>query len=270
MKDFALFILSHNRANKIDALNLLKKSNYNGDWFVVISTDNTEISEYKKIVPYENLLIFDKNDVLCDTMMATKNFIANSALYARNFIIGYALNKYKFFSMVDDDVSDLYFRFDKDGHMHVCKANFKLEEICNDVCQMLNKSKKLAGIGFKNYGGYFGGVNALERYDREIQQFMFFKSENCSLFKGIFWEDAILSCCNLDKLYITFPTISAKSPQLGTNDGGVNYEKNKYPPGLFWYIACPSALKLEGISCTRIRYNKNMYPKIINQKYKKL
>lgn len=135
---------------------------------------------------------------------------------------------------------------------------------------MLNESKQLAGIGFKNYGGYFGGVAALDRYDREIQQFMFFKSENCVFFKGVFWEDAILSCCNIDRLYFSLPIISAKSPQLGTNGGGVYYEKTKYPPGLFWYITCPSGLKLKGMECRRIRYNKNMYPKVINPKYKKL
>lgn len=127
MKDFAIFILSHNRANKIDALNLLKKSNYDGEWFVVISTDNTEIDEYKKIVPNENLLIFDKKKVLCDTMISSENFIANSALYARNFIITYAKNIYKIFCMVDDDISDLYFRFDIDGHMNVRKAHFELK-----------------------------------------------------------------------------------------------------------------------------------------------
>ena len=60
MKDFAIFILSHNRANKLDTLNLLKESNYNGDWFVVISTDNNEIDEYRSIIPHNNLLIFDK------------------------------------------------------------------------------------------------------------------------------------------------------------------------------------------------------------------
>lgn len=67
--DFAIFILSHNRVDKIDTLNMLENIGYKGKWYVVISTDNTQIDRYKKKIPKENLLIFDKKEVKVDTML---------------------------------------------------------------------------------------------------------------------------------------------------------------------------------------------------------
>lgn len=270
MKDFALFILSHNRVQHIDALNLIKKSNYDGVWYVVISTDNKEIEEYKKVIPPENLLIFDKRTIECDTMLSSNDFKPNAAIYARNFIIDFAKSRYKFFGMMDDDIKKIYFRININGCLKNADATPYIKEICQCLCYTLASSKHLGGIVLKNNGGYFGGIEALKCYNREIQQFMVFKSSDVRYFSGLVYEDAILSCTNIDKVYLEIPYISVLSPKEGENMGGVTYDRKKTPPSLFWYITCPSALEIIGLGGRRKRIKKNMYPTIINEKYKKL
>lgn len=270
MEEFALFILSHNRANNIDALKLLQKSNYDGMWYIVISTDNNQIEQYKNIIPPNNLLIFDKTKVECDTMISRNIFKPNSAIYARNFIIDYAKDKYKYFGMMDDDIKKIWLRFMLDGHMKTLDATNYISELCQYLCSFLDNSKHVGGIGLKNNGGYFGGIVSLGKFNREIQQFMLFKSYNVRKFRGLVYEDAILSCTNFDRIYLEYPSLSVLSPQEGKNEGGVSYDRKKYPPSLFWYITCPSALKIIGLEGKRKRINKYMYPKIINPKYKKL
>lgn len=267
---FAIFILSHNRADRFDTLKLLNKSGCDYDWFVVISTDDKQIEEYKKIVPNDKILLFNKQEIKCDTMLSRHFFQPNTAIYARNFIVDYAKDKYKYFCMMDDDIKRLYFRIDVGGCMKTLDATSYIKEICENLCEFLGSSKHLGGVGLKNNGGYFGGIIALNKPNREIQQFMIFKSDDVRNFNGLVYEDAILSCVNFDKLYLECPCVSVLSPQEGKNSGGVSYDRKKYPPSLFWYVVCPSALKIIGLDGKRKRINKYMYPVIINKKYKKL
>ena len=203
-------------------------------------------------------------------MLSRENFCPHSSLYARNFITKFAHTKYKYFCMADDDISNVYFRINEGGHMKMKDAKNYLNEICFNICDFLDNCHAIGGVCFKNNGGYFGGIQALEKYDRELQQFMFLKSKDIRYFKGLYLDDAIYSCSNFDKLYFALPIVSAKSPKLGTNDGGISYNSMKYPPNLFWMAYCPSALKIKGIKGDRFRYNRFMYPQIINSKYKKL
>lgn len=268
MLDFALFILSHNRAENIDALDLLQRSNYDGMWYVVISTDNKEIEKYKSIVPQEHLLIFDKMKVECDTMLSRRNFKPNAAIYARNFIIDYAKDKYIYFGMMDDDISNIFFRMDDKGKMKkICACNC-FNEIIEALISFISSSKTVGGVGLASDRKYFGGVPSIHQYEREMFQFVIIKSSDVRRYKGVNVEDCVLSCSNFDKVYYTYRGVCVLSPSPGSNKGGVEYDI-KMPHHFFWLMACPSAIKITP-NGGRKRTNKYMYPQIINEKYKKL
>lgn len=45
-KDFAIFILSHGRANDIKTVDTLNKGHYTGDWYVVIDDEDNDEDLY--------------------------------------------------------------------------------------------------------------------------------------------------------------------------------------------------------------------------------
>lgn len=267
-KDFAIFILSHNRVDKIDTLNMLEKIGYNGKWYVVISTDNTQIDRYKKKIPKENLLIFDKKEVKVDTMYSTMKFEPRSAVYARNFIIDYATPRYKYFLMADDDIRDIKFKVDFGGHIKDIAAMPHIQQILMNFVEYLDSSDNLAGLAFAIGSGYFGGVRSIYKMEREVCVFMVFKSSHIRRFRGIQCEDVILSCDNFDQVYLTWRGGAVIIPQRGQNAGGNDYDTQSLPPNMFWWIAAPSAVKVTG-RWSRLRFNKKLYPCIIREDNRK-
>ena len=267
-KDFAIFILSHNRAHKIDTLKMVMKSNYKWAWFVVISVDNTQIEQYKEIVPKENLLIFDKHDIEVDMMKSTNGEVFGAATYARNFILNYASERYKYFLMIDDDISDVRFKMDVDGKTKDKLATNCLSEILEGIVEYLDGSDKLACIGLANSDAHFGGIRAFSTVDRDVQQAMLFKSSNVRMFRGLIWEDAILSTDNFDLVYLTLKRVYVQSPVMGKGSV-VEYNKDKTPAAWYWFMVAPTAVKITG-PMSRLSVNKYLYPKIINEEFKKL
>ena len=47
-KDFAIFILSHGRANDIKTVDTLKRGHYTGDWYVVIDDEDNDEDLYRQ------------------------------------------------------------------------------------------------------------------------------------------------------------------------------------------------------------------------------
>lgn len=61
-KNFCVFIMSYGRADNVITLNLLKRFHYTGDWFIVCSTDDPTLEEYRKRYD-KHVLVFDKADI---------------------------------------------------------------------------------------------------------------------------------------------------------------------------------------------------------------
>lgn len=267
--NFAIFILSHNRIDSIHSLWLLQKSNYKGDWYVVISTDNKQINDYKKRIDADHLLIFNKDDIIFDTMMSTKVKDYRSATYARNFIVQYARsNNISHFIQMDDDIRDVHFKVDINGHIKNVHAHEYLSQIIEYMKEFLDCSPRLSCISLANGNGYFGGVSSIYKIEREVNQFMMFKTSNIVGFRGLQCEDAIISTDDFHNVYLTFRGACVISPKMNGNDGGVEYNPHKTPPTWFWHMVAPSAVKCTGLY-NRKRFNANLYVCIIDEKYKK-
>ena len=59
--DFILLVLSYNHPTNVLSLETLKKTNYDGNWALVVGEDDPQLENYKKLYPeeqkyYENLL----------------------------------------------------------------------------------------------------------------------------------------------------------------------------------------------------------------------
>lgn len=110
--DFAVFILTHGRADNVVTFKTLERQGYTGRWYMVIDDEDDMAPVYRKNFGEDHVIQFCKRNAVdrADTM---DNFDEHRAiLYARNesFHIARKLGL-KYFLMLDDDYSHFALRF---------------------------------------------------------------------------------------------------------------------------------------------------------------
>ena len=111
--NFAIFILSYGRCDSLDTLNTLSKTNYKGKIYIVCSSDDKTLSQYKK--KYKNVLVFDKNDYQGKFDIGDNFNHKKVVVYARNAVFDLANeNGIEEFLVLDDDY--IHFRYTTDGN----------------------------------------------------------------------------------------------------------------------------------------------------------
>ena len=272
-KEFCIFILSHNRANNIATLDMLKRYNYEGMWKVVISDDDKEIEKYKEAIDEEHLLIFKKEDALVysNTYLAHDCFISSASLYARNYILKYSReNGIKWLIQADDDITHLYHRFiDVNGKLKQ-KEIESVDEVVKPLMEFMDGDKKIESICPAINSGYFGGPNGnfAKGLTNYAFQFMLMRNTHPG-FEGIRTEDWMTSHIHKDRLFLTYWGLSFDSPKMSTNEGGIDYH-NEYifNPYIFILMHDPSCIILKE-NGKKVIYQNKAFPKWISEEYKK-
>ena len=258
--DFAVFILTHGRADNVVTYRMLKRSNYAGKIYFIIDDEDEQGDLYKKNFGAENVIVFNKQEAYdrADTM---DNFNIHSAIiYARNesFRIAKELGL-KYFLMLDDDYREIDFRYAEEGKM---RAKVMLE-----FCQ-----------GGDFVGGLDGG-NFHKGLLRKAMNSFFCRSETPIEYRGTMNEDVVtyttessrgrlfLSVTNT--CVIQLPSQSLNGGMTGTYLDGGTYLKSFYA-----VMSMPSCVKVQVLSTKHRRIHHRIdwercAPKILNEKWKK-
>lgn len=272
--DFCVYILSYERANDIKTLDILKKYNYNGHYYVVCSEDDPQIRQYKKTIRADNLLVFNKYDYIStfDTFISSdKNkTMLKSASYARNFILNHARNNnIKTFCMMDDDIQKIRFRYVDCNGKFRAKEIQNITEIFRAMSDFVLSSQRISCLSIALSSGYFGGVNGTYKkgMTRWCFQIYVINTNTCRNFDSIMYEDRIYAIKNFDLLNFCYYGLDFESPQMGSTQGGVDYQSitNRGQ-----YLKICSGPKVDLLADNKVIYHQNIiFPKIISQRYKK-
>ena len=155
--DFAIFIISYNRANNFYTLNTLKKSNYTGKYYILIGKDDPMKNEYLNLYN-EHVVIFDKEKVkpFCD--LYDCNGSDKIATYARNVVFKLAKKlKLNYFAVFDDDYTSFEYRYASDDKLKVMKSR-EFDDVCNIFIDFLEETNSLT-VAFAQGGDLLGGVH---------------------------------------------------------------------------------------------------------------
>lgn len=274
--NFAVFILSHGRANNIDTLKTLRRANYSGKWFIVVDNQDDMLGEYKR--EYKNkVIVFDKEEWMNKTDTVTNEKEFASPVFARNFISCYATeNGYEYYLMIDDDIKSLNIRYIKGEKLKSTTLN-NFNVWIEQVINMLSKNNHILCIGTGNAGSYIGGPKGKYSnrvYIGDFSQVALFHGR-CE-FKGIFNEDenVCLLEANKGRVAMLDLNVSHASPKRKSNKGGLKEEYNKtndYFIAMCSFIVHPSACRIvtkKGKIQLRITRNYQC-PKVVNERYKK-
>ena len=101
---FAVFIISHGRADRVETYTTLRKAGYTGEIFVIVDDEDNQLVDYAKRFTDE-LIIFHKVTCYIDTIYGREK---SSAVYARNFVEDCAsFIELDAFAVFDDDITGL-------------------------------------------------------------------------------------------------------------------------------------------------------------------
>lgn len=276
-RDFAVFILSHGRANQQLTVEMLEKCSYSGRLYIIVDDEDAQKDIYKAIYG-EKVIVFSKKEIesTFDTMTNQKEY--RSVVYARNVCYEIA-NKLdaKYVLMCDDDISSLLFRVFNGEKL----KGYKIKDIDKLFESMIEyiSSANLAALGFSQEGAYVGGASSKkyrEGCNRLVSQMFLIDMTKKVPFRGIFNEDFNYS---IDvgvagEVALSTMLVSIKSPKRMTNEGGLHdlyVDNGVYVREFYSKIAHPGTVRIEvkGHDLTFRTNRDSDVPKIISSSYRK-
>lgn len=279
--DFAVFILTHGRADNVVTYKALERANYSGKLYFVIDDEDDQADEYRRRYGADRVIVFSKQDAYdrADTM---DNFNQHSAIiYARNesWRIAKELGL-KYFLMLDDDYREIDLRYDDKGKLKA-KVCPDYDRLFGDMIRFLDDSGALT-VAFCQGGDFVGGLeggNYKKGLLRKSMNSFFCKVEQPIEYRGTMNEDVVtyttLSSRGLlffsvsNTCVIQLPSQSLEGGMTGTYLDGGTYLKSFYA-----VMSMPSCVKVQVMHTkhSRIHHRVNWErcePKILNEKFRK-
>lgn len=162
LDDFAVFILTHGRADNVVTYKTIRKHGYTGPIYLICDNEDEQLDEYKATYGSDSVKVFDKQKAYdnADTM---DNFNEHRAIiYARNecFKIAESMGL-KYFLQLDDDYSDIQYRWIENSKLRG-KDMRGLDTAFSSMIDFLEKSKAIT-VAFAQGGDFIGGASGDNR-----------------------------------------------------------------------------------------------------------
>ena len=172
-KEFAVFILTYGRSEKIYTLNTLKKQNYTGQIFLICSDDDKELTNYKK--NHKNVIVFNKKHYKNKFDIGDNFNDDRVVVFARNAVYDIAKKiNIKCFIVLDDDYTS--FRYTADEYNNYLTKSRNIKNLDTIFNKLLNYYFKINAktLCIAQGGDFIGGENSRvfkKKLTRKIVQF---------------------------------------------------------------------------------------------------
>jgi len=284
-KNFACFILSNRRSEKVLTYKALRTFGYTGKIYILIDDEDPEKENYIKLYKDE-VIIFSKKEAMkeCDTFDNFNN--NNIVLPARNICVKTAKNlKIKYFLQLDDDYKRFRWAFDNNKKYITVRKTKELDKIFDYILDLYKKIP-VYSIALSQDGDFIGGENSTiskkyqeNKFLRKVMNSFFCSTDRQFNFFGRLNEDvntySLLGSRGF--LFLTLPYLRLRQITTQINNGGLTDIYKEYGTDVksfYSLICCPSFIKISQVGCTEKRLHhkvkwENAVPQIISEEYKK-
>lgn len=284
MHNYAVFILTHGRPDKVITYNTLRQSGYTGKIYLICDDEDKTLLEYQEKYK-DQVIVFSKQDYQ-DKFDIMDNFEGNKVIvYARNacYDIARSLGLDYFFEY-EDDYKSLMHRF-VDGPTLGYKPITRMNKVFDAFIDCLENTKATT-IAMAQGGDFIGGAASFDsvQYKRKAMNSFVFKvnkdqADDC-IFIGRMNDDVntYLTQGKVGKIFCQIANIMLTQVQTQSNSGG-NTEAYKtmgtYVKSFYSVMAAPSCCKVSMLITThprihhKIEWNKAV-PKIMHERHKKI
>ena len=277
--DFILLVLSYNHPTNVLSLETLKKTNYDGNWALVVGEDDPQLENYKKLYPEEHLAIFNKNDYKKDVDLCDQGGSDKIGLYARLACFDIAKSRgFKYFLEFDDDYIEYRYRVEYEGKLNYCWTTH-ITECFEAAVEFLENNKLVQSVAFAQGGDFICDLNAIEHPMEKCMNSWFCAVDRPIKFNGRMNDDVnayVNGRCN-GQLFLTCPYVCIKqkpTQSAGTGMSDIYKDNGTYKKTLYTIIQHPTGVKVQMLGMTYYRLHHNvkkefLYPCLISSQYKK-
>ena len=277
--DFAVFILTHGRPDRIHTLKTLEKQGYTGDWYLVIDNEDKKADEYYKNYG-DKVIMFDKKAISLTFDTADLSDDRRAIVYARNacFQIAKELG-IKYFVEFDDDYTSFNLRYPKDGKL-AARTLENLDDIFEMMLDFLEDTQALT-VCFSQGGDHIGGLTGRWKKGliRKVMNSFFCRTDRPFQFLGRVNEDVntYTYLGSKGELMLTTTDLMLVQLQTQSNQGGMTdlyLDSGTYLKSFYTVMYMPSAVEIRemGTANRRLHHHvkwNNCVPMILNERYKK-
>lgn len=285
-KDFAAFILTHGRPDRVHTYATLRRIGYTGRIYLLV--DDLDKTREQYVERYgDEVIVFDKKAV-AKTFDQGDNFQDMRAIiYARNasFAVAKMLG-IKHFVELDDDYTKLDWRFDSRLDYGTWTVRAGLDEIFSAVLEfMLNSGAD--SVALAQGGDFIGGsqcpLASSVKLRRKCMNSFFCSTERPFQFVGRVNEDVntYTRAASTGKVFFTVNHVSLVQKQTQSNSGGMTelyLDSGTYVKSFYSIMYHPSSVKIgllrdgNGSNGGRLHHQiawKNTTPMILRESLKK-
>lgn len=280
-KRFAIFILSHGRADTLSTEHVLREQGYTGEIFIVIDDEDEQEDLYRRRFG-ENVIQFNKLQYFNSTDTGDLDKGRKVGVFARNFIQDEAKRRgYKYHLQLDDDVTIFDVRWEEKGILRGTKCK-DLDRYMEAMCEFMDCSPQITALSFGCTGYLMGGTTGStwkQKLPRKAMTTFFLRSDDINYFTLRMNDDITTSALNTmrGKLYFTVVELEAHTVPTQQAKGGMTEaykDSGTYRKSFYSVMAIPSAARITAMGVRdyrlhhEIQWNK-CAPKILSDRWKK-
>lgn len=283
---FAVFILTHGRADRVQTYTTLRKHGYTGQIYLMVDDEDDQIDLYKKNFG-DQVVVFSKQEAIDMTDSGDNFGKRNSVVYARNYNFKVAERLgIKYFLQLDDDYTAFRYTFDNDKNYITRSIQIhNLDAIIEYMLDFYKESGALT-VAMSQGGDFIGGegskVSKLHmegKFSRKAMNAFICSTDRPFKFMGRINEDvnAYTEIGLRGGLFITIPRIRLEQGTTQANAGGLTdiyLDLGTYVKSFYSVMYAPSCVKISEMGVTSRRLHHmvkwaNTAPMIISEDYKK-
>lgn len=277
---FAVFILSHGRADNLITLNSLRRCGYSGKWYVVVDNEDPTIDDYVRVCGSEHVIVFDKlaSSRTFDAFDNSEN--RKTIIYARNecFRIARELGL-KYFLELDDDYKWFEFRW-PEGDVLKTREMKDIDRVFEAFLTFLDDTDAKT-IAFAQGGDLIGGVKGSRFRQgllRKAMNSFFCRTDRPFTFIGRINEDVntYTTLGSRGDLFFTFTKVDLVQVTTQKNNGGMSdvyLDYGTYNKSFYTVITMPSCVKIGMMGDKHMRIHHQIdwetcVPKIVSGRFR--
>lgn len=280
LNDFAVFILTNGRSDRVFTVDTLRKCGYTGEIYIIIDDEDPEGEEYKKRYG-GNVISFNKEESAKHFDLGDTTKDRRVVVFARNMCHKIAQDLgLKNFLVLDDDYSSFEFRYIQGKKLMVTKCK-QLDRLFQAMVKFLHDSNALV-IAFSQGGDFIGGAKnqiIQKKITRKVMNSFFCRTDKPFKFVGWINEDTntYVSLGNKGHLMMSITDVSVVQKSTQSNAGGLTtayLDTGTYRKSFYSVMFCPSCVKVGVMGDKHMRMHHHVdwrrcVPKILNEQYRK-
>jgi hypothetical protein len=281
-EDFAVFILTHGRADRVITYEMLRKAGYTGPIHIIIDNEDDQGDEYRKRYGDE-VEVFDKAKIArtVDTGDQQRGVKAATVVFARNACAEIVKRLgYRWYMQLDDDYNRFSHRVNIGGELRNISTT-RLDAIIQAYIEFLEETGALT-VAFAQAGDFISGVGHGGFFQRGLARkamnSFIIRADRPVEFLGRVNEDttSYVVFGNRGELFFTHTGFQLNQLTTQTNAGGmtdVYLEFGTYLKSFYTVMMAPSCVVITPMGIAqRIHHRvlwKHAVPQIMSESHRK-